>query len=84
MKRLGQGAGIGRKLELAVAELGKGQPCIALLRFCGVSYNTLSVSEITKGKMKLEQAKLTSEFMPDQTDEPCGTDCHCFVAGSLC
>ena len=82
MKRLGQGEGIGRKL--AAAELRKGQPCIALLRFCGVSYNTLSVSEITKGKMKLEQAKLTSEFMPDQTDKPRGTDCHCFVAGSLC
>lgn len=34
--------------------------------------------------MKLEQAELTSELMPDQTVEPCGTDCHCFVAGSLC
>lgn len=36
--------------EAAAAKLRKGQPCIALLRFCGVFYNTLSVSKITKGE----------------------------------
>jgi hypothetical protein len=50
-------------------------PVLRYLGLGGMSYNDLSVPP-PKKKKRLEQAELTSEFMPDQTD---GVVClqHC-------